>query len=79
MDILKAYHEFSTEVAEALNAAGVRPVKDGEEECCAVMCIIFPAEGPGEGREPVGGSLNWKEDKQKWEADIQLQEPQRVS
>jgi hypothetical protein len=78
MDIMQGYHDFSRAVAQALNDAHVRPLLDGEEECCAVMVVVFPAEGPGE-REPVGGALNWIKEKEIWEVAIQLEQPRRVS
>lgn len=74
MDIIKSYHEFSTAVVKAMNDAGVRPVKDGEEVCCAVLVVVHPVS-PDKGN-PIGGSLNWKDDH--WEAAIQIEEPKRV-
>lgn len=73
MDILEQYHLFSRAAAKALNDAKLRPVKDGKDVCCAVLVVVHPTD-PEKGA-PLGGSLNWVEDKEIWEPMAQIEQP----
>jgi len=70
-DPLLALNEFSDAVVAALVAAGVK--KDFGMEFSAIMLIV----GNDKDKAPMGTSLNYNEEKERWESTPQasLSEP----
>lgn len=71
MDLMQKYHEFAKIVAAALTAQGIVPPENGSHY--AVMVIVHnPPEGKKRPELPVGGALNFIDNK--WEVQAELAE-----
>lgn len=68
-DLMVLFREFGTQVATALNDAGVKPAvhaKGEEDGFSAVMVVVKRVEDEA----PYGGALNWTGEK--WVVDEQI-------
>lgn len=70
-DLLKLA-EFGEAVTAAMNEAGVRVPEDAE--MAAVMTVVVPDQNAP---VPVGGSINWSKERERWELmhEAQYSEP----
>jgi hypothetical protein len=76
-DNTEVMHEFGALVIKALNDAGVKPIPGSEDEAsaiCAVMLLVGVFPNP-----PIGGAVNWNQDKNTWELAIQLLASEKCS
>ncbi len=70
-DTLEILNEFSANVCEALNGAGVRGGEEDEDLLCALMLVVGRPES---GQPPIGASLNFDHETQLWESTAQATE-----